>query len=160
MWSPLGTWPTTQACALTGNRTRDPLVCSPCSIHWATPARSHWKSFLSWVFPIYGSLYLSYLSVRPWSFVGRVVMCSATLIFPIEKKTYSPAYWWKEQSSVLLKENHPSHIESVKSSLKESNGKNKKGGKNLFPFGNKFLLFKYKEFCSLSYMQMVVTMEP
>ena len=23
----LGTWPTTQACALTGNRTRDPLVC-------------------------------------------------------------------------------------------------------------------------------------
>ena len=24
---PLGTWPTTQACALTGNQTSDPLVC-------------------------------------------------------------------------------------------------------------------------------------
>ena len=26
---PLGTWPATQACALTGNRTRDPLLCRP-----------------------------------------------------------------------------------------------------------------------------------
>ena len=25
----LGTWPPTQACALTGNRTSDPLVCRP-----------------------------------------------------------------------------------------------------------------------------------
>ena len=25
----LGTWPTTQACALTGNQTSDPLVCRP-----------------------------------------------------------------------------------------------------------------------------------
>ena len=34
MWSPviypeLGTWPATQAPALTGNRTRDPLGCRP-----------------------------------------------------------------------------------------------------------------------------------
>ena len=29
----LGTWTETQACALTGNQTSDPLVCSPCSIH-------------------------------------------------------------------------------------------------------------------------------
>ena len=34
MWLPLerpllGTWPTTQACALTGNRTGNPLVCGP-----------------------------------------------------------------------------------------------------------------------------------
>ena len=34
MWLPLahsqlGTWPATQACALTGNRTGDPLVCKP-----------------------------------------------------------------------------------------------------------------------------------
>ena len=34
VWLPLacpilGTWPTTQACALTGNRTSDPLVYSP-----------------------------------------------------------------------------------------------------------------------------------
>ena len=37
-WPPLGTWPTTQACVLTGNWSGDPLVRSPCSIHWATPA--------------------------------------------------------------------------------------------------------------------------
>ena len=34
MWFPLicpllGTWPTTQACALSGNRTSNPLVCRP-----------------------------------------------------------------------------------------------------------------------------------
>ena len=28
-----GPGPATQACALTGNRTSNPLVCSPCSIH-------------------------------------------------------------------------------------------------------------------------------
>ena len=39
MWAPLGTWPATRACALTGNWTGNPLVHSPCSIHWATPAR-------------------------------------------------------------------------------------------------------------------------
>ena len=38
-WPPLGTWPATQAHALTGNRTSDPLIQSPHSIHWATPAR-------------------------------------------------------------------------------------------------------------------------
>ena len=32
-WPPLGTWPATQACALTENRTGDPLVHSPCSIN-------------------------------------------------------------------------------------------------------------------------------
>ena len=38
---PLGTWPATQACALSGNQTGDPLVRSPCSVHWATPARAY-----------------------------------------------------------------------------------------------------------------------
>ena len=33
MWPPLRTWPVTQVCALTGNRTGDPLVLSLCSIH-------------------------------------------------------------------------------------------------------------------------------
>ena len=38
VWLPLarpllGTWPATQACALTGNRTHDLLVCSPLSTH-------------------------------------------------------------------------------------------------------------------------------
>ena len=32
---------TTQACALTGIRISDPLVRSPLSIHWATPARAN-----------------------------------------------------------------------------------------------------------------------
>ena len=32
-WPPLGTWPATQACALTGSQTRDPPVCSLHSIH-------------------------------------------------------------------------------------------------------------------------------
>ena len=44
MWLPLvcpllETWPATQTYALTGNQTSDPLVPSPRSIHWATPAR-------------------------------------------------------------------------------------------------------------------------
>ena len=50
VWLPLmrpilRTWPATQACALTGNRTGDTLVHSPHSIHWATPARA---IFLNW----------------------------------------------------------------------------------------------------------------
>ena len=44
--SPLrGTWPATQACALTGNRTCNPLVRSPSSIHGATPARATLDNF-------------------------------------------------------------------------------------------------------------------
>ena len=35
-----GTWSATQVCALTGNRTGNPLVHSPRSIHWATPVRA------------------------------------------------------------------------------------------------------------------------
>ena len=47
VWSPLmclphqwGPGPTIQACALTGNRTCNPLVCSLCSTQWATLARA------------------------------------------------------------------------------------------------------------------------
>ena len=32
-WSLLETWPATQACALTGNQTSDPLVRSPRAVH-------------------------------------------------------------------------------------------------------------------------------
>ena len=43
VWLPLAcplleTWPTTQACALTGNWTGNPLVLRPALNHWATPA--------------------------------------------------------------------------------------------------------------------------
>ena len=44
---PLGTWPTTQACAMIGNRTSNPLVRSPRSVHWATPARALMLFFLN-----------------------------------------------------------------------------------------------------------------
>ena len=45
VWLPLecpllGTWPATQAGALTGNWTSDPWFTVLCSIHWATPARA------------------------------------------------------------------------------------------------------------------------
>ena len=45
VWLPLErplwwTWPATQACALTGNRTGNPLVHSPRSIYWARPVRA------------------------------------------------------------------------------------------------------------------------
>ena len=36
----LGTWPATQACAPTGNRTGDLWSTGQCSIHWATHARA------------------------------------------------------------------------------------------------------------------------
>ena len=45
----LGTWPATQACALTGNWTGNTLVHSRCSIHQATPARAiFWLNLLGW----------------------------------------------------------------------------------------------------------------
>ena len=46
-WLPLGTWPETQACALTGNWTGNPLVRSPHSIHWATPASTETSILLN-----------------------------------------------------------------------------------------------------------------
>ena len=46
MHPPPGTWPTTQACALTGNQIGDPLVHSLCSMHWATPARTRTDFFM------------------------------------------------------------------------------------------------------------------
>ena len=37
----LGTWPATQACALTGNQWATLWFTGQSSIHWATPARAH-----------------------------------------------------------------------------------------------------------------------
>ena len=50
----LGTWPETQACALTGNRTSDPLVHRLHSVHWATPAGA-WVWFLLCALPIHAA---------------------------------------------------------------------------------------------------------
>ena len=50
---PPGTWPTTQARVLTGNRTGDPLVRSPCSVHRATPARARLALLNNLSFPNY-----------------------------------------------------------------------------------------------------------
>ena len=52
----LGTWPATQACALTGNRTRDPLVC-----RWALNPLSHTSQGTSLKF--YGGDALSTISI-------------------------------------------------------------------------------------------------
>ena len=46
----LGTWPTTQACGLTGNRTMTLWFTGPRSVHWATPARA-WCRVLEAVVP-------------------------------------------------------------------------------------------------------------
>ena len=63
VWLPLtrpllGTWPTTQACALTGNLTRDPLICRPALNHWAPPARVSLPFFTG---PQLPSFLISYL---------------------------------------------------------------------------------------------------
>ena len=54
MWLPvvhplLGTWHITQAYALTGNRTCDPLVCRPTLNPLATPTRAGHSVFKRWV---------------------------------------------------------------------------------------------------------------
>ena len=43
-WPLLGTWPATQASALTGNWTSDPLVRRLAVIHWAIPARADYQN--------------------------------------------------------------------------------------------------------------------
>ena len=43
--SPLGTWPSIQACALTGNRTSNPLIHRLALNHSATPARAEFLCF-------------------------------------------------------------------------------------------------------------------
>ena len=45
MWPPLGTWPATQACALSGSPTGDPLV-----YRWALNPLSHTSQGNTWVF--------------------------------------------------------------------------------------------------------------
>ena len=42
----LGTWPATQACALTGNQSSDPLVCRP-KINPLRYTSQCWKPFLN-----------------------------------------------------------------------------------------------------------------
>ena len=52
--APLGTWLATQACALTGNQTGDPLICRPTLNHWAIPGRA-----------IYRFLHVPWLGIEP-----------------------------------------------------------------------------------------------
>ena len=81
-----GTWPTTQACALTRNQTSDPLVCSLCSIrHWAIPAKavtynftqghnqvSHWGRI--WIDVDLGPISIFFLLYNPLKGI-RILMC-------------------------------------------------------------------------------------
>ena len=43
----LGTWPTTQACALTGNRTSDLLGCRPVLNPWSHTSQGHTVKYYS-----------------------------------------------------------------------------------------------------------------
>ena len=52
-WPPRGIRPTTQACALPGNPTGNPLIHSVCSIYWATPARA-----LAWLLKPCQTIYI------------------------------------------------------------------------------------------------------
>ena len=55
VWLPLtrpllGTWPTTQACALTGNWTGNSLIRGPVLNQWATPARAQFYYLISHIY--------------------------------------------------------------------------------------------------------------
>ena len=59
VWLPLvcsllGTWPATQACALTGNQTRTLWFAGWHSVHWATPDRANSKHFYMGIFLSFG----------------------------------------------------------------------------------------------------------
>ena len=64
----LRTWPTTQACALTGNQTGDLSVCSLCSIHWATPARAVYflNNYLFFSITVDVRYYISFRCTTQW----------------------------------------------------------------------------------------------
>ena len=87
----LGTWPVTQACALIGNQTGDSLVCSPRSIHWATPARATCNTFI-----IKKNLFKvrECIKMRIWdnvpTFFGFVFVFFATWL------------WWKRWREILM----------------------------------------------------------
>ena len=75
VWLPLpcphlGTWPTTQACALTGNRTRDSLVCRPVLnplSHTSQGSILHYFLWLKKTPPLYRSQFV-YPLISWWSF--------------------------------------------------------------------------------------------
>ena len=58
-WPLLGTWPTTQACALPGNWTGGPLVHSMLSIHWAAPAKA--TNYFYWSYQFWFCSFLFHL---------------------------------------------------------------------------------------------------
>ena len=70
VWLPLmcpqlGTWPATQACALTGNQTSDPLICRLALNHWGTPASA--KKLTIFKVQVYNgkcSLKIKYVMIR------------------------------------------------------------------------------------------------
>ena len=74
-WPPLGSWPTTQACALTGSWAGNPLIRSLHSIHWAIPARAVFTNSLTSLFP-HSSL---------WDFQYKLKFYNQ-LILPLFKK--------------------------------------------------------------------------
>ena len=76
-----GTWPPTQACALTGNWTRNPLVCSQCSVHWATPARAIFIFFFLILFSLCCPHWLFFASLY-FILLILFLASSTLLLFP------------------------------------------------------------------------------
>ena len=62
VWLPLahpllGTWSTTQACALTGNQTGDPLLCGPALHPLSHTNQGHYRSLLQ----IFSSIFYGFI---------------------------------------------------------------------------------------------------
>ena len=103
----LGTWPTTQARALTGNWTGNPLVHSLPSIHWATPARAE-NDFLWYYCLTYVCSGLRRVLVAEWVF--KLLYCSAmrgvlSNIREMRQNTFLQAFMTLHNKDAVLKGN-------------------------------------------------------
>ena len=100
-WPPLRTWPATQACALTGNWTCDPLLLSRCSIHWATAARADEYS-------CYSQRETCPIPIGMWAilrFWGRglvfIFLIFVTTLTPHAPPPDELVWWWKAWAVAL-----------------------------------------------------------
>ena len=108
-WPPLGAWPATQTCALTGNRTSDPLDHSPHSIHWAIPARSQYTFLCAQI--LLPRMELMHLSIQCsvllptlckstwWHFSDMIPSWTLTISYRASEMT--PCFPWAVTCSVF-----------------------------------------------------------
>ena len=74
----LGTWPVTQVCPLTGNRTGDPLIHSKHSIHCATPARALHFLFQIALYQCHFPLFIKFIQV---TLVNKIIEVSGVQFY-------------------------------------------------------------------------------